>query len=373
MAIDLTQTPNDVALALLTYLPDDATLKHKETKTLLKAFDLAKAELQHRMNIMSRNCEQTGSQQPLLFCNEQVALPADAFLHILDFLPKTDLVLRTSEVSKAWLSLSRSPQMWTILDTEHGLISKSKRVTNMNHLLALVEQPQFALLKTLAPPDKVRLREKALEKIAQACPLLEDIDIGYSHCSYMHADDNALMVIPSLFPHLKKIKFQLRDNVTRNGFWRFLETMADRLVDLRIFAMMWFQPDETGKWVLSDTDFKEISRHCQNLEHFRYEQLDDDVGEVLSKEGIIALVRGCPKLKSIVLSNTTSVHIEAFEYIAEHVGNLQKLLVVGNSRLMNNSDLCLRLSEKIEHFEAISTSENDKRRTEARKESRNWY
>jgi hypothetical protein len=188
-SIDLTnKTPNDVALALLACLPDDATCKHKEAKALFKAFiDLAKAELQHRMNTMSRKCQQTGSQQPLLFCNEQVSLPADAFLHILEFLSKTDLVLRTSEVSKAWLSMSRSSQMWTVLDTEHGLLFKSRRITNMDHLLALLERPQFAFLKTLVPPDKVRFRKQALEQISEACPLLEDIDIGYSLWSNMHA------------------------------------------------------------------------------------------------------------------------------------------------------------------------------------------
>jgi hypothetical protein len=375
MAIDLTQTPNDVALALLDCLPADATFKHKEAKKLLKAFDLAKAELQHRMHTMSRNCQQKGSQQPLLFCNEEVSLPEDAFLRILDFLPKTDLVLRTSEVSKAWLSMSRSPQMWTILDTEHGLISKSKRVTNMDHLLALLERPQFALLKTLVPPDKVRLRKKALEKIAESCPLLDDIDIGYSISSSMHADDNALMEIPSLFPHLSKIRFDLRQQkVTRNGLWRFLETMADRLVDLRMYALIFQSPGRAAPWVLSDTDLEEISRHCQNLEHFRYEQYLDNVGEPLSKEGVIALVRGCPNLKSIVLTNTqSSVQIEAFEYIAEHAVNLQSLLVVGDSRLMNNSDLCLRLGKKIEHFEAISIRERRDRHMAARRGNRNWH
>jgi hypothetical protein len=374
-AINLTQTPNEVALALLACLPDDATVKNKEVKTLLKAFDLAKAELQHRMNTMSRNCQQKGSRQPLLFCKEQVSLPADAFLHILDFLPKSDLVLRTSEVSKAWLSMSRSPQLWTILDTEHGLISKSKRVTNMDHLLALLERPQFALLKTLVPPDKVRLRKKALEKIAESCPLLDNIDIGYNLFSSMHADDNALMEIPSLFPHLKKIRFGIQEKVTRNGLWRFLETMGDRLVDLRIYyTMMTFQSEAMGEWVLSDADLEEISRHCPNLEYFHYEQYDDiNVGELLSKEGVIALVRGCPKLKSIVLANAMSVQMEAYEYIAEHAANLQNLLVVGDYRLMNNSDVRLRLGEKIEHFEAISTNDYDERCKEARKGSRKWY
>jgi hypothetical protein len=367
-SIDLTnKTPNDVALALLACLPDDATCKHKQAKTLLKAFDLTKAELQHRMNTKSRKCQQTGSQQPLLFCNEQVSLPADAFLHILEFLSKTDLVLRTSSVSKAWLAMSRSPQMWTVLDTEHGLLSQSKRITNMDHLLALLERPQFASLKTLVPPDKVRLRKKALEKISESCPLLEDIDIGYSLWSSMHADDNALMVIPSLFPHLRKIRFDL-EKVTRKWLFSFLATMADRLVDLRIHT--------AAGWVLSDDEFQDISRHCQNLEHFSYQQCDR-LGGPLSKEGVIALIRGCPKLKSVVLVNIGSVQIEAFEYIAEHATNLQNLLVVVDSRtyfpLMHNSDLCLRLGEKIEHFEAISLRQYFARIDEARRGRRNWY
>jgi hypothetical protein len=337
---------------------------------LLKAFDLTKAELQHRMNTKSRKCQQTGSQQPLLFCNEQVSLPADAFLHILEFLSKTDLVLRTSSVSKAWLAMSRSPQMWTVLDTEHGLIPKSKVITNMDHLLALLERPQFASLKTLVPPDKVRLRKQALKQISESCPLLEDIDIGYSLFSSMHADDNALMVIPSLFPHLRKIRFGL-ERVRRNGLWRFLETMADRLVDLRI--------NTAATWVLSDADLQEISRHCQNLEHFSYHQCDCYLGGIISKEGVIALVRGCPKLKSVVLVNMGSVQSEAFEYIAEHATNLQNLLVVvGSPRgpyfdLMHNSDLCLRLGEKIEHFEAISLRQYFARIDEARRGRRNWY
>jgi hypothetical protein len=237
----------------------------------------------------------------------------------------------------------------------------------MDHLLAFLERPQFALLKTLVPPDKVRLRKKALEKIAESCPLLEDIDIGYSVLSSMHADDDVLMEIPSLFPHLRTIRFDLQ-RVTRNGLWRFLETMDDRLVDLRIYALT-----NTGELVLSDADLQQISRQCQNLEYFRYEQSDDDLGEPFSKEAIIALVRGCPKLKSVALINTNSVQIEAFEHIAEHAVNLQNLLVVGDSQLMNNSDLCLRLGENIEHFETISEREYFARRKVARQGSRNWY
>jgi hypothetical protein len=148
--------------------------------------------------------------------------------------------------------------------------------------------------------------------------------------------------------------------------------MADRLVDLRVHAFVLHSFDR-GTWVLSDADLQEIGRHCQNLEHFRYEQFEDDGGELLSKEGVIALVRGCPKLKSIYLVNVHNVQIEAFEYIAEHAANLQNLLVVGDFRLMNNSDLCLRLGEKIENFEAISTHENDARRQAAQRANSNWY
>jgi hypothetical protein len=179
----------------------------------------------------------------------------------------------------------------------------------------------------------------------------------------MRADDNALKEIPSLFPHLEKIHLALNGKVTRNGFWSFLQNMADRLVDLRICA--------TGAWVFfADADLQEISRLCPNLEHFNYDQYIDR--ELLLTEGVIALVRGCPKLKTIVLIKTNSVQIEAFECIAEHAANLENLLVVGDSILMNNSDLCLRLGEKIEHFEVISLAEYCQRINAARQGDRNW-
>jgi hypothetical protein len=241
---------------------------------------------------------------------------------------------------------------------QHGSSFGSSRVT------------AICILENACSPNKVRLREKALEKIAGSCPpLLEGIDIGYNlSWSSMRADDNALMEIPSLFLHLKKIRFGLNNKLSRNGLWRFVETMADRLVDLRIYAVF------RSEWVLSDADLGEISRHCPNLEHFRYETHLYMVDEPVSEVGVIALVRGCPKLLSIVLIDTKSVQLEAFEYIAEHAANVQNLLAVGDSQLINNSDLCIRLGEKIEHFEAISLGENNVRISAAGGEgSRNWY
>jgi hypothetical protein len=55
----------------------------------------------------------------------------------------------------------------------------------MDHLFALVNRPQFASLKALVPPCKVRIRKNAFEKIAEACPLLEEIDIGFDYESSM--------------------------------------------------------------------------------------------------------------------------------------------------------------------------------------------
>jgi hypothetical protein len=37
------------------------------------------------------------------------------------------------------------------LHEKNGLIAKAKQISNMDHLLKLLNRPQFALLKTLVP------------------------------------------------------------------------------------------------------------------------------------------------------------------------------------------------------------------------------
>jgi hypothetical protein len=95
---------------MLGWLPEDSntTLASKEAKNVFKTFDLIKAELQYRTNIMKASIiEKSASRSVLL---SQVYLPADVFLHVLVFLPRHEAVHQASLVSKSWLAVARSPQ-----------------------------------------------------------------------------------------------------------------------------------------------------------------------------------------------------------------------------------------------------------------------
>jgi hypothetical protein len=378
--VNLDAPPDEIASILLAWLPRDATLNHKQSKNLLKAVDLAKAELRHRTNLVSKKCQDVGSQQPLHFCEGKVALSEDVFLHILDFLPKTEVVHKISLVSTPWLSVTRSPRMWHTLGPGSGLVEKSLQVTNMDHLLALLNRPQFPSLKTLVPPNKVRSRKKAFEKIAEACPLLEEIDLGFDSFSKMHPDDNDLMKIASVFPHLGKIHLRMR-KITGKGLIQFAENMAERLVDLQLGA------GYMSENYLSGNTLEAVSRHCPNLESFFYDEKYHR--EPLSKESIIALVRNCPKLKRLAIMFTrqlspeanmlqvNKLQVEALEYIAANAHNLCHFVFVvpfGQYQAVRSKPVYDRLDDKIEKFELLEAAFEFKSRIKiARNKGENWY
>jgi hypothetical protein len=223
-----TGNPNELASALLRWLPEDATMKTKSSKDRLRAFDLVKAKLQHRTNLMAESNVEEGGRIELIFCG--IAIPPDVFRTILSFVspPQTG-----SLVAKNWLAATRSPHFWHTLDAEHGLLYQSMTVRNMTDLLNLLSRPQFSSLRVLVPPDKVQMRAKALEQIAKACPNLEEFDLGFSLWSSMKVDDKALLALPELFPHLKGVRFGTH-RVTVSGMVQFCEKMGDRLISLRM-------------------------------------------------------------------------------------------------------------------------------------------
>jgi hypothetical protein len=203
-------------------------MKTKSSKDRLRAFDLVKAKLQHRTNLMAESNVEEGGRIELIFCG--IAIPPDVFRTILSFVspPQTG-----SLVAKNWLAATRSPHFWHTLDAEHGLLYQSMTVRNMTDLLNLLSRPQFSSLRVLVPPDKVQMRAKALEQIAKACPNLEEFDLGFSLWSSMKVDDKALLALPELFPHLKGVRFGTH-RVTVSGMVQFCEKMGDRLISLRI-------------------------------------------------------------------------------------------------------------------------------------------
>jgi F-box-like len=335
-----------MAESLPSLIPTAATNKSRGAKSLLQAFGLLQAELQHQTNIMAQGSFGKGLQSDLLLAG--VSISREVLGNVLDFLPAYDIVHRASLVCSSWLVVARSPQRWHTLNSDYGLKETTWKTTNMTRLLELLNLPQFASLKSLTSPDQVRLRPKALQQIAKACPLLETIDVGYSLWSRMSITDEDLQTLPSLFPHLKAVLFNTY-NVTDLGMLSFCENMGHRLVSIRIQS-------RDGHNSPSDRTLKKIAVHCSNLEHFDYYTHSYQPCN-FTHEGISALLKNCRKLRHLSLVRTPSVGKAAFEHIAD-AGELalERLFVVGNEELIKDRKLCVKLMQKIAFFEAIDGS-----------------
>lgn len=344
------QDPSSFASAMLGCLPQDASLATADSKKLLKTFDVVKAELQHRTNLMAENSVKTGANSYVVLSGT-VAMPPDVFGNILSFVSTHEMVHQSSFVAKAWLATARSPQLWHTLNNDSGLLEKSRTITNMTKILNLLKRPQFASLKVLSPSDKVQTRKKAFEQIAKACPLLEVLDVGYSLYSSMKVDDAALQELPSLFPHLKEIRLSM-DRLTNAGLTGFFERMGDRLESICIRDGYPSDREKLTDLALTST----IARFCPNLEHFvHYGSYPQGV---ISETGLIDLLKDCRKLKSILLTRCDQVGLPFFEHIIDNDINLERLFVAGNLELMSKKSLCTALSEKLESFEAMSINEH---------------
>uniref|UniRef100_A0A7S3L5H5 F-box domain-containing protein n=1 Tax=Amphora coffeiformis TaxID=265554 RepID=A0A7S3L5H5_9STRA len=359
--------PRLVASTILRWLPEGTTLQDKQAKVLCRAFDLVRAELQHRANIMASNCEAEGNLQHVFLSH--VAVPSDTMLRVFEMLPRYDTVCKAGLVCKSWLALTRSPRLWKTLDNANGLTSDSTRIKNMTDLLQLLGRPQFASLKFLSPPNKVQFRKKALCQIAGACPLLEEIDLGCNIQSSMKPTGPDILEAVSLFPHLSKIRFN-NDRVMDYDIQSFCVLMGSRLREIRIDDATTFDDDHQ----LSDGTLETLGRSCPNLVLFQYcyRKFSISAPNPLTAKGIISLLKGCTKLHSLGLVKNGVIGLEAFEYILEDSVKLERLFVADHEQLYNNNILCDRLSEKLSSFEVVSTEEHNER-TRTRKSLTYWW
>jgi hypothetical protein len=364
-------SPKDLATAMIKWLPPGATMKSPDSANLLKAFDLVKAELQDRANRMAQRSVQTGLQMDMMLSG--VAIAPDVFESILEYLSPFDTTHKISLVSRPWLAAARSPNLWRTLDNDHGLMYKSTTVSNMDQLLKLLARPQFACLRTLVPPEKVRMRTKALDQISKFCPLMESIDVGFSLWSHMKIDDAGLLSLPSLFPHLKAVQLGM-EKATAAGIASFCERAGDRLVSIRIHDKSYHVRKK-----ISDSIMKNIiARSCPNLEHFDYSGTYhnmDGFDDEFSDEGVIALLDGCSKLKHLALvvgSYKQGVGPVVFQHILrqhkEGRSALNRLYVVFNHKIdSRNAELWPALDKTIDRFEVLAQATHDRRINEARR------
>jgi hypothetical protein len=226
----------------------------------------------------------------------------------------------------------------------------------------MLARPQFSRLKILVLPRKAQFSKATPEVLAQRCPWLEELDVGWTG-TYTHIADQQLVELPNYFPNLTKISFDM-PKATNMGVYSFVEKMADRLL---VICIKSDYLDLNGpRGYLSDCSLIQIARVCPNLEGFTYwisvwfkgynGAVDD-----FSETGVMALFRGCTKLKHLFLADTQKVGLEAFELIANTSGSsLKYLCVEGVSSLFGSANadhVRSRLEEQIENVVIARTSE----------------
>ena len=129
-----------------------------------------------------------------------IHMPEECFVKIMTYLNGRN----ASIVGKAWLSVSRMPSLWERLDDSNGLSDKGRKM-NKAYLLTLLGQLQFAKLKFLRLPLRVKLGKSSMKDIVNACPRLETWDVGFSQGSGRGTDDDLIKAAES-FVNLTPIR-----------------------------------------------------------------------------------------------------------------------------------------------------------------------
>lgn len=137
-----------------------------------------------------------------------------------------------------------------------------KKKLNMTSLVKLLASPQFANLKALALPYKVKLGKGSVKQLAKALPHLETFDVGfYSHNT--KAKDEDIVSATENFTCLSGLRTDMW-NVTSFGITDAVRAMGEQLLDLRIRA------DTITKHYPSAATMEAITSSCPNLKYFAY-------------------------------------------------------------------------------------------------------
>jgi hypothetical protein len=247
------------------------------------------------------------------------------------------------------------------LDLGKDLKSRETKITSVRRLIRFLQQPRFASLKKLVSPRSNELRfgvrKNTLAKIAQNCPLLEDMSLGcFQGKGSMRLCGCQLKALPILFPRLTKVSLGIDWRLKRNEVTTFVQTMGARLVHCHLFTDLQYG---NSNLYLGNETLQAIGSHCPNLESFRYRFHDymlADHESNITEDGVIALVHDCPKLKHLSLFYTKRVGLQAFDFIAanNNTGNLLELQVYGNDALMSSEAEATRarLGDKLNVFVA---------------------
>jgi hypothetical protein len=375
--LDPNTTPKDVAALLLSLLPAGA--KHDAAaKKLVKALPVLTAELDARSNAMAKDNESEGAHHPIAFqfqslgttstangtsnigddcdsCNDvcgdeatvaatptttAIQMPEECFVKMMGFLNGREIV-QLSTVNKAWLYISRMPELWVTLDAINGLSNKARRMTQKT-LTVLLERPQFVNLRSLTLPMKVKLGKTTIKSIAKSCPLLETWNVGYGRDTG-RGKDSDLEDAAEEFTKLTSIRTNLWD-VTAWGIISVAKVMGTRLLDLRI------DNDCICNHYLNNGVLTVISEHCPNLRFFAYKMHSmfyKGLFDWLTGAGVISLVGGCRRLEVLELENVRRIERADFVTILSMLDQdpgsfaLRKIDLVGYPFVISGNPLAI--------------------------------
>ena len=199
----------------------------------------------------------------------------------------------------------------------------------MKAILELLGRQQFSNLKSLAVPYKISLGKTGIKEIAARCPNLETFDVGYSFTSGIKMKDTDLVDAVKHFKNLTGIHTcKGFSTPTNSAIESMAKAMAANLLDLRI------RGDELMLEYLSDATLKAIANSCPNLKNFTYRltstyyKAGDDL---LTGEGVIALVSGCRRLEVLELEGARNVGQNAFVTITNMVATLPPMAAGSNN------------------------------------------
>lgn len=328
-AIDFNNsTAGEISHFILALLPQqggtrkssDSVINTNTVENLIRAMDLVKE------NLLAKHCldrvdeaKESSLSKSSPFCNGEIELSEDVLVQVLEYCPSPTIVHGASLVNKTWNSVTKQQRLWKEMNSTAGFrCFKKGRKMSMEQFLSLVQRPQFASITSIVLPDQAKLGPDGLEQLAQACPLLKDIELGHENTSIKETDKQILS-LPRLFPHLSTVGFNMI-NVTNRGICGFLRRMGPRLLEIKIRSISLLRSN-----MLWNDALQTAAVYCTNLEGFGYmvrptmyirernyrPQFD------ITNTGIIALLTGCKQLKRLVLIGTKNVSFQAFHSVVD--------------------------------------------------------
>jgi hypothetical protein len=152
------------------------------------------------------------------------------------------------------------------------------------------------------------------------CPHLESLDIGFTFRSGVKPKDHDLIKAAEQIPSLNSISFDMWSLTGSHAISSMARAMGNQLLDLKIST------NSITTRYLSDSTMIVIGQCCKQLRKFTYELVyyeqyyaQTESRDLLSDDGIIALVDGCRKLEYLKLSNAKRVTDNAFITILDMI------------------------------------------------------